>query len=68
MERAQRSPITGAITVVALVFLFVPLIVVVLFSFHETVGALFPIPRLLAPVVPRGDRFAADHGKPPATA
>ena len=42
MERAQRSPITGAITVLALVFLFVPLIVVVLFSFHETSGLSFP--------------------------
>ncbi len=42
MERIQRSPITGAITLVALVFLFVPLIVVVLFSFHETSGLSFP--------------------------
>jgi len=42
MERSQRSPITGAITMAALVFLFVPLVVVVLFSFHETSGLSFP--------------------------
>jgi spermidine/putrescine transport system permease protein len=42
MERTHRSPITGAITLTALVFLFVPLIVVVLFSFHETSGLSFP--------------------------
>lgn len=42
MERAHRSPFTGLITIAALIFLFVPLIVVVLFSFHETSGLSFP--------------------------
>ena len=42
MSSAQRSPFTAAITIVALLFLFLPLAVVVLFSFHN-VGALsFP--------------------------
>lgn len=41
MER-QRSPFTAAITIASLVFLFVPLVVVVLFSFHETAGLSFP--------------------------
>jgi spermidine/putrescine transport system permease protein len=42
MESRQRSPITTAVTVTALVFLFLPLVVVVLFSFHETAGLSFP--------------------------
>lgn len=42
MER-QRSPVTSAITVASLLFLFVPLVVVVLFSFHETAGLSFPV-------------------------
>ena len=37
-----RSPIAGVITVAALVFLYVPLGVVVLFSFHSTGGLSFP--------------------------
>lgn len=41
MER-QRSPITSAITIASLTFLFAPLVVVVLFSFHETAGLSFP--------------------------
>jgi ABC-type spermidine/putrescine transport system permease subunit II len=41
-ERHHRSPITGAITLAALLFLYVPLAVVVLFSFHETSGLSFP--------------------------
>jgi spermidine/putrescine transport system permease protein len=42
MEAGQRSPLTTAITIAALLFLFVPLAVVVLFSFHETAGLSFP--------------------------
>ena len=42
MESRQRSPVTLTITILALVFLFVPLIVVVLFSFHKTGGLSFP--------------------------
>lgn len=42
MEARQRSPVTLAITLFALIFLFVPLVVVVLFSFHETGGLSFP--------------------------
>jgi spermidine/putrescine transport system permease protein len=37
-----RSPLTGAITIAALVFLFLPLAVVVLFSFHKTGALSFP--------------------------
>ena len=39
MEHRQRSAFTTAVVVVAVVFLFAPLVVVVLFSFHS-VGAL----------------------------
>jgi spermidine/putrescine transport system permease protein len=39
---AQRSPVTLAVTVAALVFLYVPLVVVVLFSFHATGALSFP--------------------------
>ena len=42
MEAAQRSPLSGAITVAALFFLVAPLAVVVLFSFHETASLAFP--------------------------
>jgi spermidine/putrescine transport system permease protein len=42
MEGRHRSPGTFAITLFALVFLFVPLVVVVLFSFHKTGGLSFP--------------------------
>jgi ABC-type spermidine/putrescine transport system permease subunit II len=42
MEARQRSPLSLTITILALVFLFVPLIVVVLFSFHRTGGLSFP--------------------------
>jgi spermidine/putrescine transport system permease protein len=42
MEARRRSPVTAAITLVALVFLFLPLVVVVLFSFHKTGGLSFP--------------------------
>jgi spermidine/putrescine transport system permease protein len=38
----RRSRITGLITLAALVFLFVPLAVVVLFSFHRTGALSFP--------------------------
>jgi ABC-type spermidine/putrescine transport system permease subunit II len=38
----QRSPFTTAVTVLALVFLFLPLAVVVLFSFHKTGALSFP--------------------------
>jgi len=38
----QRSPFTAAITIASLVFLFVPLVVVVLFSFHKTASLSFP--------------------------
>ena len=38
----QRSPVTLAVTVAALVFLYVPLVVVVLFSFHATGALSFP--------------------------
>ena len=37
-----RSPIAGVVTVAALVFLYVPLGIVVLFSFHSTGGLSFP--------------------------
>ena len=42
MDTRQRSPFTTAITVLALLFLFVPLLVVVLFSFHSTAALSFP--------------------------
>ena len=42
MEARQRSPFTAAITILALLFLFLPLFVVVLFSFHKTAGLSFP--------------------------
>ncbi len=38
----QRSPLTAPITCTALVFLFAPLLIVVLFSFHETRSLSFP--------------------------
>jgi spermidine/putrescine transport system permease protein len=41
-EGRQRSPFALAIVILALVFLFVPLVVVVLFSFHKTGGLSFP--------------------------
>ena len=42
MEGSQRSPLTATITVASLLFLFVPIAVVVLFSFHSTGGLSFP--------------------------
>jgi ABC-type spermidine/putrescine transport system permease subunit II len=42
MESAQRSLLSGAITIAALLFLVAPLAVVVLFSFHETASLAFP--------------------------
>jgi spermidine/putrescine transport system permease protein len=42
MPKGQRSPVTAAITIASLVFLFVPLVVVVLFSFHKTGALSFP--------------------------
>lgn len=42
MNTVGRSPITGMITVAALVFLFVPLGVVLLFSFHASGSLSFP--------------------------
>jgi spermidine/putrescine transport system permease protein len=42
MGPRQRSPLTAAVTLVSLVFLFLPLVVVVLFSFHKTGGLSFP--------------------------
>jgi spermidine/putrescine transport system permease protein len=42
MERAQRSPFTATVTALSLLFLFVPIAVVVLFSFHSTGGLSFP--------------------------
>ncbi|HUR15965.1 MAG TPA: ABC transporter permease [Candidatus Limnocylindrales bacterium] len=41
MEQPQRSRVTALITAAAVVFLFVPLVLVVLFSFHST-GLSFP--------------------------
>ena len=38
----QRSPFAATVLALALVFLFVPLVVVVLFSFHETGALSFP--------------------------
>jgi ABC-type spermidine/putrescine transport system permease subunit II len=40
--RTFASPFAGAITVLALLFLFVPLAIVVLFSFHKTGALSFP--------------------------
>lgn len=37
-----RSPFTGVIVVIALVFLFTPLLVVILFSFHSTAALTLP--------------------------
>lgn len=42
MDRRQPSIPTALITSFALVFLFVPLVLVVLFSFHSTGGLTFP--------------------------
>lgn len=42
MSVTQRSPVTFVVTVLALVFLYVPLAVVVLFSFHATGALSFP--------------------------
>ncbi len=42
MSSAVRSPLGAVVTALALVFLFVPLGVVVLFSFHETGALSFP--------------------------
>ena len=42
MQGSMRSPFTGALTLVSLLFLFVPLGVVVLFSFHKTGALSFP--------------------------
>jgi len=42
MERTQRSPFTATVTALSLLFLFVPIAVVVLFSFHSTGGLSFP--------------------------
>lgn len=42
MSTTQRSPFTLAVTLAALVFLYLPLVVVVLFSFHETGALSFP--------------------------
>jgi ABC-type spermidine/putrescine transport system permease subunit II len=41
-ERHHRSPVTAAITWAALLFLFIPLAVVVLFSFHENASLTLP--------------------------
>lgn len=42
MSTSLRSPFTFAVTVAALVFLYLPLVVVVLFSFHATGALSFP--------------------------
>ena len=42
MNEGQRSPITLTTTLVALVFLYLPLAIVVLFSFHRTGAVSFP--------------------------
>jgi spermidine/putrescine transport system permease protein len=42
MEARQRSPWMGGIVVLAILFLYLPLVVVVLFSFHETASLSFP--------------------------
>jgi ABC-type spermidine/putrescine transport system permease subunit II len=41
-ETRYRSPVSATITILALVFLFVPLVLMVLFSFHSTGGLTFP--------------------------
>lgn len=41
-DRASGSIATGLITALVLLFLFVPLIIVVLFSFHESASLSFP--------------------------
>ena len=38
----QRSPVTGCIVLLVLVFLYAPLAIVVLFSFHSTGSLSFP--------------------------
>lgn len=42
MEITRRSPLTFATTILVLVFLYLPLVVVVLFSFHATGALSFP--------------------------
>ena len=42
MSTTQRSPVTFAVTMLALLFLYLPLVVVVLFSFHATGALSFP--------------------------
>ena len=42
MSETQRSPITLGVTLLALVFLYLPLAMVVLFSFHATGAVSFP--------------------------
>jgi spermidine/putrescine transport system permease protein len=42
MEEGHRSPFTAVVTIASLLFLFVPLAVVVLFSFHKTGALSFP--------------------------
>jgi ABC-type spermidine/putrescine transport system permease subunit II len=42
VSQSQRSPVTLAVTIVALVFLYLPLAMVVLFSFHRTGAVSFP--------------------------
>lgn len=42
MSESQRSPITLLATVVSIVFLYLPLAIVVLFSFHKTGAVSFP--------------------------
>jgi ABC-type spermidine/putrescine transport system permease subunit II len=41
-EKVFRSPVAAAVTIAALLFLFVPLVIVVLFSFHKTGALSFP--------------------------
>jgi ABC-type spermidine/putrescine transport system permease subunit II len=41
-ERRQRSPLSAVVVALALLFLYVPLAIVVLFSFHRTGGLSFP--------------------------
>ena len=42
MEARLRSPLTATVTIIALLFLFAPLAIVVLFSFHKTGALSFP--------------------------
>jgi spermidine/putrescine transport system permease protein len=42
MNAAQKSPVTAFVTAAALLFLYAPLAVVVLFSFHERPSLAFP--------------------------